>query len=216
MAVSKTRKTTKPKPTEATSAAAWKQSAATLPLVETPTGKWVRFKKPGMTKFLEDGFLPDNLATLVRKEIEKAKRKPGQSQPSDKDLMAALTKDLDQDGILDMLAAMDRIIVRVMVEPKFLWHRRLVREDPDDPTSSVKLDAKGREVTEDIPDEERRDDVVYTDEMETEDKNFIFQAAVGGSTDLARFRAQSAAVMDSLSAGTNVEEAPERAPAPRT
>lgn len=200
--------------TKATTAGEWKKASSMLPLVETPTGKWIRFKRPGMTKFLEDGFLPDNLASLVRKEIASAGKRPGQKSTSDAELMASLTRDLDDDAVLDMFAAMDRIIVSVMVEPKFVWHRRVVREDPDDPASPTRLDSKGREVLEDIPEEERRDDVVYTDEMDNEDKNFVFQAAVGGSTDLARFRAKSASIVDSLSAGQDVEEAPERALAP--
>lgn len=214
MAVSKPRKKPAPrKPSQATSASDWRTAASQLPLVETPTGKWIRMKKPGMTRFLEDGFLPDSLAGAVRKEIQSAKSKGG-TKTSDAELLRELTKDMDEDGLLDMLASMDRIVCAVVVEPKFVWHRRLVREDPDDPHSPVKLDAKGREVTEEIPEEDRRDDVVYTDEMDQIDKNFVFQAAVGGSTDLARFRAQSAAVMDSLSTGEDVEEAPERAPAP--
>jgi hypothetical protein len=214
MAVSKTRK--KPvarKPSQATSAGDWRKAANELPLVETPTGKWIRMKKPGMTRFLEEGFLPDSLAAAVRKEIASAKSKGGK-KPSDAEMVQELTKDLDEDGLLDMLSSMDRIVCAVVVEPKFVWHRRLVHEDPEDPTSPVKLDKKGRVVTEEIPEDDRRDDVVYTDEMDQIDKNFVFQAAVGGSTDLARFRAQSAAVMDSLSAGQDVEEAPERASAP--
>lgn len=203
----------KAKPTKATSASDWKKQSSQLPLVETPTGKWIKFKRVGMTKFLEGGFLPDSLAAAVRREIKSAKSKGGK-RSSDTEIMQELTQDMSPEDMMDMMASMDRIVVAVMVEPKFVWHRRLVHEEPDDPSSPVKLDAKGREVTEEIPEEDRRDDVVYTDEMEQEDKNFVFQAAVGGSTDLARFRAQSAAVVDALSAGQGVEEAPERAPAP--
>jgi hypothetical protein len=218
MAVSDNKKSTRTsaarKPTKATSASDWKKSSQELPLVETPTGKWVRFKKPGMTKFLESGFLPDSLASLVQKEIANASKRPGTKAPDDKAMLAALTKDLDADGVADMMASLDRIIVAVMVEPPFAWHRRPVRTDPTDPDSPVKLDDKGREVTEEIPEDKRREDVVYTDQMEQEDKNFIFAACVGGSTDLARFRAQSSIVMDALSAGEGVEEAPQRTPAP--
>lgn len=200
--------------TKATSANDWKKASSQLPLLETPTGKHIRMKRPGMTKFLEAGFLPDSLASAVRKEIA-ASGKRGARKASDKELMDKLLADADEDAMLDMLASMDRIVAYVIVEPPFAWHRRPVREDPSDPASPVRLDAQGREVLEDIPDSERRDDVVYTDEIDQEDKNFVFQAAVGGSTDLARFRARQAAVMDSLSAGAGLEEAPERAPAPQ-
>lgn len=193
----------KPVRTKATTAGDWRKSASQFPLIETPTGKWIRMKRPGMTKFLEDGFLPDTLASLVRKEIASASKKPGSVAPTDKELLGKLTENLDAGGVMDMMASMDRVIVSVMVEPKFVWHRRAQRDFDGAPV----LDGEGREVLEDIPDEERSNDVVYTDEMDQEDKNFVFQAAVGGSTDLTRFRAQSAAVMDSLSAGQDVEEA---------
>jgi hypothetical protein len=217
MAVSKPRKTNprKPKPTQATSAADWKKASSQYPLVETPTGKWIRIKKPGMTRFLDGGFLPDTLASAVRREIDNASRKPGAKKTSEREIMRELTADMDPGAVMDMLASLDRIVVEVVVEPTFVWHRRPVREDPDDPTSPVKLDDKGREVLEDIPEADRHDDVVYTDEMDQSDKNFVFQVAVGGSTDLSRFRQEQVAVMDALSAGQSVEEAPERAPAPR-
>ena len=203
----------KPARTKATSAGEWRRSTTTqLPLVMTPTGKWIRFRRPGMTKFLEAGFLPDTLAGLVRKEIASASKKPGAKSVNDKELLSKLTADLDEAGMLDMLAALDRIIVTVMVEPRVVWHR-VVKRDED---GVAVLDDRGREILEDVPDDDRSNDVVYTDEIEQEDKNFIFQAAVGGSTDLARFRAQSAAVMDSLSSGQIMEEAPERAPAPES
>jgi hypothetical protein len=101
-----------------------------------------------------------------------------------------------------MMASMDRIIVTVMVEPRVMWHKRVKRNDDNSPV----LDGHGLEVLEDVPEDERSDDVVYTDEIDQSDKNFIFQAAVGGSTDLARFREKSAAVVDALSAGQGVEE----------
>lgn len=208
MAVSdRTKKT--PTRSKATSAGEWRKSATQYPLIETPTGKWIRMKRPGMTKFLEDGFLPDTLAGIVRKQIASASSRPGAKGPTDQDLMKSLTENLDERAVMDMMASMDRVIVSVMVEPRFVWHRRVQRDDD----GNALLDGQGREILEDVPDDDRSNDVVYTDEMDQIDKNFVFQAAVGGSTDLARFRAQSAAVMDSLSAGKGVEEAPERAPA---
>jgi hypothetical protein len=216
MAVSDNRKKASPGRTKATSAGEWRKAASMLPLIETPTGKFIRMKKPGMTKFLEDGFLPDSLAGALRKEIASAKKKPGAKATTDAELMRSLTEGMDEAGLMDMMASMDRIVARVVVEPPIVWHRRPVREDPEDPTSAVMLDAKGREVTEEIPEDRRRADVVYTDEVDQADKNFIFQVAVGGSTNLDRFRKEQAAVMDTLSAGKNVEEAPERAPAPQS
>ena len=187
-------KSKKPARTKATSAGEWRKSASQLPLVETPTGKWIRLKRPGMTKFLEAGYLPDALAEAVRKEISSASRKKVDPKK--------LIESIDGDVAVELLATMDRIICSVMVEPKVVSHKRKVDEQD------------GNDVWEEIPEDERRDDVVYTDEIDQEDKNFIFSVASGGSTDLTRFRAEQAAVVDVVSTITAVEEAPERASAP--
>lgn len=177
------------KPTKATSATDWKKSSSQLPLIETPTGKFIRMKRPGMTKFLEAGFLPDSLAVAVRKEINSASR--AKVDPK------KFIESIDGDAALEMLSVMDRIVCAVMVEPKVVSHRR---EKPF-------ADKPG--VFEDIPEDERRDDVVYTDWIDQEDKTFIFQLAVGGSANLERFRAEQAAVMDTVSAIEGVEKAPQ-------
>lgn len=202
MAVSdgKPRKTTAR--TKATSAAEWKNTRNQLPLIETPTGKHIRLKRPGMTKFLEAGYLPDSLATVVRKEINSASRKKVDPQK--------LIDSIDGDAAMELMMSMDRVICAVMVEPPVQWHRRAKTDGQGEPV----LDEQGVEVFEDIPDEDRRDDVVYTDEIDQEDKNFIFRAAAGGSTDLARFREESAAVMETVQAITGVASAPEHAAAP--
>lgn len=198
----KPRSTQRPRATKATSAADWKKAESQLPLIETPTGKWIRMKRPGMTKFLEAGFLPDALAAVVRKEINSAARKKVDPQK--------LLESVDGDAAVEMLEAMDRIVISVMVEPKFTSHRRQKRNDDDE----LLWLPDGKPHMEDIPEDERRADIVYTDEMDQDDKNFVFRVAVGGSTDLTRFRAEQAAVVDAVSAITNVAEAPESDPAP--
>lgn len=52
---------------------------------------------------------------------------------------------------------------------------------------------------------ERRDDVLYVDEVDMDDKMFIFQWAVEGTRDLERFRSEQTAGMAAISSGENVE-----------
>lgn len=48
---------------------------------------------------------------------------------------------------------------------------------------------------------DRKDDVLYTDEIDDNDKLFVFQWAIGGSPDLQRFREEQDASMDRLRSG---------------
>lgn len=189
------------KPTQATSAAAWKQGIEAHPLIKTPTGKWIRIKRPGMTTFLQSGFLPDALAATVKQQISEAKRKPT------RDMEAGLRNVLDSlsaDAALEMLESMDRIMCAVFVEPKCVWHRRQRRDEHGTPM----VDEDNNPIMEDIPDDERDDNVIYTDWIEQEDKSFVFQAAVGGTTDLARFRKQQSLALAAVEAKSGVEDAP--------
>lgn len=45
------------------------------------------------------------------------------------------------------------------------------------------------------PGVERDDELLYTDEVDEEDKMFIFQVVTGGTTDIAEFRSESGAAM---------------------
>lgn len=58
-----------------------------------------------------------------------------------------------------------------------------------------------------IPDEgvERDEELLYVDEIEEEDKMFLFQVVTGGTTDLESFRAETGAAMASLRGREDVE-----------
>lgn len=183
---------------KATSAADWKKTTHDYPILTTPTGKNVRVKRPGMTKFLEAGYLPDALAATVRKEIAMAKKRPG---PARQEVKVDLFDDLDPEALAEMLASLDKIMCHVFVEPKCVTHRRVVLDDNGQPV----LDEAGEKQYEDIPEEEREDGVIYPDWIEMEDKNFIFQYAVGGSSDLTRFRQEQNATLAALAAKSGVE-----------
>ena len=53
---------------------------------------------------------------------------------------------------------------------------------------------------------DRSNDIVYTDEMDDEDKMFIMQFAMAGAKDLETFRTEQASTMDAVA---NVESVPD-------
>jgi len=79
----------------------------------------------------------------------------------------------------EMMDLMDAVTVYCVIEPK-------VEPEP---------------ATED----ERRDDVLYVDEVDFNDKMFIFQYAVGGTADLAKFREELGEHMEAVPASEDVE-----------
>lgn len=193
----------KTKHSGATTARAWRASKARDP-IELPSGNLAYIKRPGMEKFLSAGYIPDSLAAEIRKQINtKSGAKP------------VVAEEADMGDVEDMLFAMDRCVAHCVVSPETRWHRRLVYVlGPDgEPTTEVLLDKEGREVTEEIPEEDRDEDFLYTDDMDQEDKNFVFQYAVGGSPDLARFRAATSLAVAAVEAGGGLGLTPERDPA---
>lgn len=98
-------------------------------------------------------------------------------QPMGKDDMEALIKDPKK--IADMLKFVDDLTMAVVVEP------------PVFPTPDHGMDRDG--------------DKLYIDELDDEDKLFIFTWATGGSTDLERFRAELAGTLAPLQSGDDLE-----------
>lgn len=58
----------------------------------------------------------------------------------------------------------------------------------------------------------RDEDTLYADEVSLEDKMFIFQWAVGGTSDLETFRKEQASAMEPVPAGPAVARPAKRAP----
>ena len=157
-----------------------------------PSGNTAFVKRPGPTAFLTQGLLPDNLTPIVQEAISKGKGLK-------KEKMVEMTS--TPEGIASMLDAMDRVLVSVVIEPKVLYHRRLTVDGEGEPILN-----NGKEVFEDIPEDDRDDELLYTDDVDIDDKMFVFNFAVGGTRDLERFREEHTAGMGDLYPGEASED----------
>ena len=96
----------------------------------------------------------------------------------------------DDQSFIELFELMDRILVEVVVEPK---------------VKPVPMDRDGKKILID----DRDDQFIYVDEVDLEDKTFIFQYAMGGTKDLERFRSEQKGSLGNLHAQQDMEDTPE-------
>lgn len=163
------------------SAKDWKKSSSGLGLiheVSVPSGNVARLRRPGMDTFIKLGMIPNSMMSIIQRNITKAQR--GQ-EPDEASVAAELAKLIeDPEKIADILGLADKVLCYCAVEPK-------VSMPPDDP-------------------DERDNDVLYADEVDMDDKMFIFSWAVGGAEDLASFRSGQAAGVGAVPPGADVAD----------
>ena len=156
------------------SAADFKRKANKLVDVELPSGNVVQVRRVDLPSLLADGAFPDTLMAIVQDKVSDAKAQPEASE-------SELVEDMlgDTDKIAELFTAFDNIVVRTVVQPAV---RNLIYAETCKP----------------IPDDERDDEFVYTDEIDLNDKIFIFQFSVGGDADLESFREKSGTAVADL------------------
>lgn len=159
-----------------------KQSATTELLL--PSDNTVLIKRVDMPTLLASGAFPDSLMSIVSEKIESATGKANSPTEIDPSVVKNVLADPAKLG--ELFTAIDRIVPLVVAEPAVANHRRLV---------------EGSETEyEDVPDEERDEDVVYTDQIDLEDKMFIFQFTVGGTREVEDFRTELGSTVADISA----------------
>jgi len=177
----------------ATSAKSWQKVKGED--LELPSGNVAKVHRPGPTALLKKGVLPDAMAKMVNDMI-----KTGKGMKKD-DISAAIGN--DPEALFAMVDSMDRILCTVVLEPKVLYHRREVKDE----NGQVRVNSKGEPDWEDIPEDERdTETAIYTDEVDFDDKQFLFNFAVGGTRDLARFRREANLSMGNVSDGEDDEQ----------
>ncbi|WNT45022.1 tail assembly chaperone [Microbacterium phage PhunaPhoke] len=186
----------------------WKKPLTDLDL---PSGERCQVKRPGVQGLIKAGVLHslDSLTAIVQSEtIPKAEGKP----VTDVEAIAA-----DPDKFNKMMETVDKIVCHVVTQPKVLpalqpvWEEAPVYSEDGQRLLQAgvqKKDANGDLEWELIPDEDRDPESVYVDYIDAVDKMFIMNFAVGGSADLAEFRAQTEALVGGVPAGKQLRTRP--------
>lgn len=183
---------------KATVAGKWKRQKGEE--LELPSGNVALVKRPGPQALLSEGILPDTLMPIVQQAISKGKG----IKPQDIDMK-------DPKVITDMLGAMDKLLLKVVVEPKVAYDKCLKPMDMGGVTPGPALE-EWVDIPDDIRDGESTcpncgevhadsNEVIYVDEVDLDDKMFVFNYAVGGTRDLERFRSEQSARLGDLSDG---------------
>ena len=176
--------------------AAWGNGPGVFPL-DVPSGGKVLARRLGPTALIKEGLLArvDVLSSIVQSEhIDRvAGRNDAGLSASEKDQM--LNSDLvkllqDPEKLLEAMQMIDDIVIRVIVEPTVL---PVPLPDPE---------------TGEIP--ARNMGAIYVDSIPEDDKTFLFQWTMGGSSELAPFREKLSERMDDLESLQAVQGEAER------
>lgn len=170
----------------ATAASAWKKDSQGVPL-EVPSGHTALVRPVGMQVFMQRGMIPNVLMPIVQEGI-----KGKQVDPTE------IMEGVDMDAINDMMKLMDDVVVFTVVDPKVWpvpkWTEKEAEEELCHPT----------DVGQAKPTEDRDPDRLYVDEVEDDDKQFIFQFVVGGTRDVESFRKEQADALANVRTGEDV------------
>jgi hypothetical protein len=183
-----------------TSAKEWKSSSRTPVELELPSGNVCLAINKGMKVFLQEGEIPNSFMEIVQAGIDGAENKAKK----------ALKKaDEDPNLLKEMFQAMDHIVVSCVIQPVIMPAPVATVDDESRGDVSTKqvivelghpvIDISGETI-------ERDPDVLYVDDVDLEDKMFIFSWCVGGTTDLEQFRKQYEKSMADVPDGEAVEQ----------
>jgi hypothetical protein len=153
-------------------ASAWGKKSTKPVELDLPSGEVVLVKRVELPVLLASGAFPDTLMSIVSDKIETATGQQDTPKEVDKELVEETVKDPKK--LAELFEAIDKVVPLVVLEPTVVFHKRLVSPDSNE--------------MEIIPDEDRDDEILYTDVVDLEDKMHIFQFAVGGTRDVEEFR----------------------------
>lgn len=174
-------------PTQATPASQWKKNWA----LEVPSGNVCLVRSVGLQTFVAMGVIPNSLAPLLMGT---------EARGVDK---AILKMQGDPQTLRDYMTLVDEVTLKCVVEPVITAAPNCVEcnKPADHPNHPMFKGAEGHVYVSPGRDPE----LFYVDEVDENDKSFIFQAVVmGGTKDVEQFRQEQKAVMASLSSSKSV------------
>jgi hypothetical protein len=207
------KKATAATPIAATPASAWAGAAEVVEgrLVPLPSGNVARLRAVAPTTFLEGGFLPDPLTQIVRQAINK---KSGLKPSEVKDMVD------DPEQLVATMQTFDRVLNYTMIEPECRPRPECVAQIlGEDGETEVECGMPWHDDIHQVPGTPQRHicksgvrepGVLYVDMVAMEDKLFIFQWALGGTSDLEQFRKELGANVDALADGQGIRGAAKR------
>lgn len=149
----------------------------------TPSGATCEVKRPGINGLIKAGILEslDSLTALVSQEV--IPNAEGRPKIDPKVILE------DPSKFTDMLEMLDKITLHCVTQPTLLPipMREVVDPESGEPTGKQ----------EEVPEEEREEGI-YIDQVDLEDKTFIMNFVMGGQSDVAGFREESQAALEGV------------------
>jgi hypothetical protein len=143
-----------------------------------PSGALCAARRVSVEAFIKGGSVPNALLPMMKGALNGVKPE------------VPKIEDLSEEMIASSLAMFDIATMEAIMIPEV------------HPVPSRKED--GKRYNEDGSEWERDPAKLYIDEIDTEDKQFVFQWAIGGVTDVAKFRDGTAKELAALQAGKAV------------
>lgn len=157
-------------------AAQWKAKTSQGYELEVPSGNVALVRPVGMQAFLDKGLIPNSLREIALESIK------GKKTPELK------IEDLNEEQIRNMMQLFDAVTVYCVLKPEVV---------------ATPLDDEGVP----IPSRDREEvDALYVDDVDLQDKMFIFQFACGGTRSVEQFRDEYERSVERVSGGQNLEE----------
>jgi hypothetical protein len=153
-----------------------------------PSGQMCQVRRPGTEGLMRMGLLDKTkglMALVDTKHIKRVKGSVDQKAVSEK---VAQEISNNPEKINELMSTIDKIVKYVVIQPELAL--------------PFKISPSGEEIA--LLDSEREQGVIYTDFISLEDRMFLFQYAVGGSSDLERFRGEFGESLASLSDGSKL------------
>lgn len=139
--------------------------------LEVPSGAMCQVRRPGPMGLIKAGVLDrlDILGSIVQTDhVDRVAGRPAQ-QPSSQDVLELLKNKEQLTAVDEMI---QRAVAYVVTQPKLHLDPKLLPEDDPD------------------KDQPRVSERIYVDSVDFVDQIYIFQFVLGGTADLATFRAQ--------------------------
>lgn len=165
-------------------------------LLTLPSSLTMTCRRVELTTFIKQGSIPNDLMPIIDQALNK-----GQEVKVEE--MISKDGHVDLDMVNDMYSMVNAVVCQVSVEPKV--SPIPTQEDVE------QWNAQHPEETVEDPEDLRDDGLLYVDEVDDEDKMFLFQWSIGGTSDLAQFRQGLEADLGSLAEGAGSKRPTKRA-----